>query len=289
MKKAKISVVIIALVCIAAMAVMFTACDGDIKDDQGNTEYTVFGNLNYKLIDGTQEYACIGTDKHNIAHIQIAEEVGGKKVTQIADGAFNGHSEIKTLTLPSSVVKIGEGAFGWCSGITALSLGKVEVSDRAFANCTRLAEITVSEDTMLGADAFVGTAYYTTAANWKGGALYVNCKSEQSDKDKKDENENVPANRILVGVSTDAKGEFSVADNTVAIAAEAFDGCYKLTGVKIPASVKSIGAYAFAGCTNAELIYKGSAEEWNSVEKGENWALGADSEVTCEKASDSAA
>lgn len=270
MKKTKSLLTILLILCVAAVVtVTFTACDGKVVDNDGNVEYEIYHDLNYKLIEGTDEYECIGTDKNNLSHIDIASEYNGKKVTSIASGAFEKRSEITRVTIPESITKIGSDAFDWCSGITEISLGNVQVGDGAFGNCTRLKNIVITADTKIGADAFFNTAYYNDSDNWTGEALYLGYAVEEN------------TFRVLLNVDTAVKGDFEIAENTTSIAGEAFDGCYKLTGVSIPTSVKYVGDYAFVGSTNiAEIKFGGSEIEWESVVKGENWNLGVDAEVT---------
>ena len=44
-----------------------------------------------------------------------------------------------------------------------------------------------------------------------------------------------------------------------------------MTEVTLPHSLSTIGEYAFAECTHlAEVYYKGNAEEWEAISKGEN-------------------
>ena len=60
----------------------------------------------------------------------------------------------------------------------------------------------------------------------------------------------------------------------------AFYGCERLTEIRIPASITSIGYAAFAGCSSLESIYFGGSESaWNSLEKGGNWNQGTTAEI----------
>ena len=51
----------------------------------------------------------------------------------------------------------------------------------------------------------------------------------------------------------------------------AFEGCSALTEITIPASVTSIGDYAFfiEGSSLTDVYYGGSAEDWSEIEIGE--------------------
>ena len=56
------------------------------------------------------------------------------------------------------------------------------------------------------------------------------------------------------------------------IAVEAFLNCDAVIGVTVPASIRRIGAHAFAGCGNLSTItYLGTLAEWNAIAKDGGW------------------
>ncbi len=60
------------------------------------------------------------------------------------------------------------------------------------------------------------------------------------------------------------------------IGTNAFSNCVHLAEIEIPTSVKTIGAYAFYRCSALTVRYAGTVEQWNAVEKRENWNASAD-------------
>ena len=57
-----------------------------------------------------------------------------------------------------------------------------------------------------------------------------------------------------------------------AIGDNAFDGGENIEEVILPKKIDSIGASAFAGCTDlTSLGYKGTIEQWGSIDKNEDW------------------
>ena len=65
-----------------------------------------------------------------------------------------------------------------------------------------------------------------------------------------------------------------IPESVTYIGREALGGCTSLTSITIPKSVTHIGDYALAYTPNLTTInYRGTEEEWNAIEKGENWDL----------------
>lgn len=69
-------------------------------------------------------------------------------------------------------------------------------------------------------------------------------------------------------------GTFMIPDGVTDIGISVFEGCEHLSEVIIPESLVRIGNGAFIQCSSLDIItYNGTAEQWNSIEKGENWDL----------------
>ena len=73
--------------------------------------------------------------------------IGGTeyKVTKIGDNAFQGCTNLKSVTLPKDVVEIGAGAFKGCTSLTKVTLpNKVtKIGANAFNGCKKLKTITI--------------------------------------------------------------------------------------------------------------------------------------------------
>ena len=115
--------------------------------------------------------------------LKIPESYQGQPVVEIADNAFYRSEDLRTVTIPASVKRIGVSAFGDCEKLNTLRfeeggsctigesafqgcvlLSKVEfnnsvvsVEDYAFMNCMRISHIKVGKElTAIGHDAFSG-------------------------------------------------------------------------------------------------------------------------------------
>lgn len=168
------------------------------------------------------------------------------RVTALGDDAFAGSKAMRSLSLPASVVSVGNGLFSLCNGLSSIQVaeenplffsrdgilygkspfsicfvpkaivgdlvlpeGLTEIPSSAFQNCAGLTTVTLPEDVTYIAD-----------------GAFSGCAGLQ---------------------------EIFMADGIVDIGVQAFSKCSNLTIVSIPSSVKRIQASAFVGCEN--LMY----------------------------------
>ena len=123
------------------------ALEGDFYDENG---------LRYMALD-TTEKTCevsVGNAK-SLKEIVIPATYQGYTVTNIAQAGFADCENLESVTIPNSVVAIG---------------------DLAFQNCTKLATVKLSGKAGLkkiGNAALKNTALYNNANNWQDGVLYL--------------------------------------------------------------------------------------------------------------------
>ena len=94
-------------------------------------------------------------------------------VTEIAAGAFNGASGIKSVTIPASVKTIGTFAFAGCADLETINLqnGLTSIGDNAFA-VTAIKTLTIpSTVEYVGEDAVIEcenltNVYFASTSNW---------------------------------------------------------------------------------------------------------------------------
>lgn len=82
----------------------------------------------------------------NASSVKLPQKFNGKKY-QIAENAFVLHNDMKSVTIPDGVTKIGKLAFAECRGLKNITIPNsvTEIEERAFANCTGLENVTISE------------------------------------------------------------------------------------------------------------------------------------------------
>ena len=83
-------------------------------------------------------------------HILLTRVVYDLDVVAIADNAFNGEScsgyqKLETISIPSTVTKIGYQAFYWCTGLKSIAIpnGVTEIGESCFYHCTSLTSVTL--------------------------------------------------------------------------------------------------------------------------------------------------
>ena len=82
--------------------------------------------------------------------IVIPAYINGKRVTEIRGehwSAFEGYTNLKSVTILEGITKIGNDAFYKCTSLKSVTMpkGVTEIGERAFKGCTSLTSVTISE------------------------------------------------------------------------------------------------------------------------------------------------
>ena len=184
----------------------------------------------------------------NILHVVV--EAG---VTSIGDCAFYYCRRLIDVSLPSSVAKIGMYAFGECYSLNNFELPEelIHIGNSAFYNCfINLTEITIPESvTYIGESAFYQCNALTSVILPEGltsinDYTFAACYSLTDI--------NIPSSVTHIGIGAFADcitlPTVTLPKGITQISAMAFYDCYELTSIVIPESVTSIGDDAFFCC-----------------------------------------
>ena len=206
-----------------------------------------------------------------------------KSMEWIGSAAFKGCTQLKKITVPAGITEIGESAFEDCAALEACALpqsGLLRIGDRAFAGCTKLAALKLPNGLeSIGTEAFsrCGVAGATIPdsvtfigkkAYYASGLKAIKLPKEMDEipeylcaYSSKLSSLKLPAKMTRIGKGAFMwcpVGGFSLPEGLVSIGEKAFAfdmdraeagrkiTTAKLTGLKLPASLKIIEKEAFA-------------------------------------------
>ena len=226
----------------------FTGCTGltsitipDSVKSIGDSAFSGCSGLRNVYITDVEAWVNIsfgnsGSYPNNYGFLRILDENGKEvtdlvipnSVTSIGSYAFSSCTGLTSITIPDSVKSIGDSAFSGCSGLTSITIpdSVKSIGYSAFSGCSGLTSITIP---------FVG-AEKDGAGNTHFGYIFgASSYSLQS-----------------IDVPTSLKTVVITGGSSIGM--NAFWGCFGLTSITIPDSVKSIGFSAFAGCSGLTSI-----------------------------------
>ena len=112
----------------------------------GNERKQKPSELNYELIEGTQEYRVLSVIEIEGGALVIPSEYNGLPVTEIGAGAFAKENGIVTAYIPDSVVVIGARAFEDCRTLEELRLPEyLAVIPARMTSNTKITSLTIPE------------------------------------------------------------------------------------------------------------------------------------------------
>lgn len=129
----------------------------EVKDVEDNATYKIT-----KGDDGSEvvEYVPLDYSSENVVvPSRVSDSKRTYDVTAIAANAFKDNKIIKSIVIPDSVTKIGEGAFSGCSNLQTVVLGKnvKYINAKAFYKCTKIKKIVIPVSVeKIGKQAFFG-------------------------------------------------------------------------------------------------------------------------------------
>jgi len=200
--------------------------------------------VNY-TISGTTAY--VSSSPSASGNIVVASTYNGYPVTMLGEHAFYG-SFVTSVTIPDSVITIGDGAFEGCSSLTNVTIGNsvTNLGSRVFSYCRRLTSVSIPANlTNIGSYAF----YQCGLTNFSVDAANLVYSSHNGVLFNK-------AQTTLIAFPPGRGGNYVIPSSVTNIGSYAFFWCDSLQGVTIPNNVANIESHAFSRCfslTNATM------------------------------------
>ena len=198
-------------------------------------------------------YAVLIADNYNQSEINIPASIlfGSTEypVREIAGGCFEDCYRLFTVTIPSSVTKLGDRCFEGCTRLVSVNIPESVTSlpDECFSTCYSLASIDIpSSVTSLGDNCF------------------DNCWSLTSIK--------IPSSVTSLGAICFAGSgltSITIPSSVTSLEVACFSNCKDLAFITIPSSVANIEYDCFENCSNLQTIYISPKEIYDS--KSDSW------------------
>jgi len=222
-----------------------------ITVEAGNRYYRAAGNC---LIDMTGRL---------IAGCKNSVIPNDGSVQHIHHEAFGGLSGLTSIVIPASVTEIGDGILFGCPDLANIAVAAENEHYHAAGNCLIETEsktlkaacnnAVIPDDgsvTCIGYFTFFHSEHLTTIAI--PDSVTKICEDAFADST------NLTSIILPKGLTK--------------IEGHVFAGCTRLASVTIPSSVVSIDNQAFYDCESlAKIVFVGTPEQWEAVEKHENW------------------
>lgn len=211
--------------------------------------------INWKYEISDQGAVIVGFEGRIEGDIVIPDHLDGYTVTGLRSGLFSQCENLRSITIPGSVVYIGEFAFSNCESLETVTLsdGLICIDDYAFYECCELHEIEIPDSVAsigLGAFSYSGLRKIKLSSSLK--VIRRDCF----------ENSGLRSIVIPDGVETIEEWAFcncwdiesvSIPDSVTKIGYQTFIYCTELKEINLPPYINEIAPSAF-GCTGIEEI-----------------------------------
>lgn len=231
--------------------------------DTPDTSTEATASLTYERNDNG--YTVTG-ETENVENIIIPAKYDGLPVTEIGERAFaySRHNEdILSVTIPDSVTTIALNAFYNRDEMTTVNIGQnselTTIGRNAFSGNSSLKAIYIpSGVTTIGDGAFNND-----------GAINFTVADENAVYSSENGHLIETATKTLI-----RGGQSAFVPASVTSIAQAAFRRSTITEIDIPASVTVIGNYFIADSLVTVIIFDGTEEQWNAIEKGRMWNYG---------------
>ncbi|MBR0303950.1 MAG: leucine-rich repeat protein, partial [Clostridia bacterium] len=230
--------------------------------------------------------------------------MSGNTVTSIGTQAFRNCSSLTAIEIPRSVTSFGRSVFSGCSGLTSIKIpsGVTAIMQMTFQNCTKLTAVEIPESvTSISSKAFYQcralTDIYYAGSVEAWGAVTIGTENDFLTMSSIHCESTIPVDApspdtvpgVISGVCGDEltweldteAGELTISgvgamydfpEDRGGVTGAPWGRCSQMIRtVYVMRGVTSIGDAAFLGCSElTDLYYRGTEEEWEALDKGDN-------------------
>lgn len=179
-------------------------------------------------------------------------------ITSIGQNSFINCNRINELTIPNTVLSIGDYAFQYCSSLTDIVLptSLTTIGSNLFYNCSQLqaisipATVTSIGDYAFGECASLDSVKLSTGLTTLGSGVFYLCSSLRG----------ITIPNTVTSISdyafwSCASMRYAILpDSLKSLSPFMFEGCTKLESVKIPPALTSIGHTVFTSCSSLKSV-----------------------------------
>ena len=255
----------------------------------GENAFTGCNNIKNVTINSNAVAGKAYSSSENLTTIfgtQVEKYIIGESVTAIGNYAMHNSSSLQNITLPSSLISIGQSAFDACpqlkqvainsnavmskayspsnnfstifgAQVQTYTLGEsvTSIGDYVFCGCTNITTLTLPNNVaQVGNGTFQGCTGITSFAipqtvTTIGDYAFSTCTGIQT--------LNIPnATSIGKGAFADCSNLTAVqlGNGLISLGDSAFSSCYNLQAIPFPSTLKTIGNYAFYQCNRFTTI-----------------------------------
>ena len=208
----------------------------------------------------------------------LANVILPSELQSIEEYTFGDCFRLENIVIPQSVMRIENHAFLQCIALTKIEIpaGVTVIGANAFTNCISLESVLLPtgleriEDGVFSSCSKLSKINISNSVRWIGRHAFSDCYALIQVENSVGYVEN-----WAVSLEGDPN-DFAVREGTVGIAASAFYNYGEFVSVTLPDTLKYINRYAFAYADHLEtVIFDGNQEQWESIEKAEDWVSGS--------------